>query len=61
MNFTRHTYRIAIARSIRKEAELRANWERSTPGRESINAHAEWLAQINHTARLQRRKRKERK
>ena len=49
MNFTRRTYLVAISRSIRKELEL-------------LNAgDLKFSDQLAHTARLQRRKRRERK
>lgn len=49
VNFTRRTYRVAIRRSILKELEL-------------LNAgDLKFSDQLAHTARLQRRKRKERK
>lgn len=62
MTFTRRTYRVAIRRSIRAERILRAQ------ARKSTTLHQLWTsglfeqtAQIAHTARLQRRKRRERK
>ena len=61
MTFTRRTYRVAIARSIRMEGRLHARFERAMPGRESINAWHTWCTQTARTARLQRRKRRERK
>ncbi len=57
MTFTRRTYRVAIERSIRMEGRLHANWERAGMGA-SPDAY---YAQTAHTARLQRRKRRERK
>lgn len=61
MNFTRRTYRVAIERSINKERrfiELR---------KEQADQPVAWvvdmflMAQIRHTTRLQRRKRRNRK
>lgn len=62
MTFTRRIYRVAIARSIRREDQLRVERlyrEPLTAGWRRRNA--ELRACINHTARLQRRKRRERK
>lgn len=55
MNFTSRTYRVAIRRSIAKEAELHSQHQAALRGPEA------WYAQINHTRRIQARKRKERK
>lgn len=60
MKFTRRTYREAIRRSIHKEHELR------TDARFFMGGKSPWRwdavhSQINHTRRLQARKRKERK
>lgn len=61
MTFTSRTYRIAIRRSIQAE-QIKAGWITET---EDQQIKALWakaaLEQINHTARLQRRKRRERK
>ena len=55
MTFTRRTYRVAIRRSIAKEAVLHGEHA----GHSSVAQT--WYAQINHTRKLQARKRKERK
>ncbi|MNW52160.1 hypothetical protein D3C74_296700 [compost metagenome] len=55
MIFTRRTYRVAIRRSIAKEAMLHGEHAACFRGPEA------WYAQINHTRKLQARKRKERK
>lgn len=55
MNFTRRTYRVAIRRSIALEATLNSDY------RGALRGPNAWLAQINHTRRLQQRKRRERK
>ena len=54
MIFTRRTYRKAIRRSIQAEQELRSR-------KRSCCIHNTLRNQINHTRRLQARKRKERK
>ena len=61
MNFTRRTYRVAIARSIRMEGRLHARFERSTTDRELLGFDLAYHNQTARTARLQRRKRRERK
>lgn len=55
MIFTRRTYRVAIRRSIAKEAMLHGAHASCFRGPEA------WLKQYEHTRRLQARKRKERK
>lgn len=62
MTFTRRTYRVAIARSISKELEIRQSYAwRESAGQVALMAFVEYRQQITHTARLQRRKRRERK
>ena len=55
MIFTSRTYRKAICRSIKREAILHSEHASCFRGPQA------WLQQINHTRRLQARKRKERK
>lgn len=55
MIFTSRTYRVAIRRSIAKEAVLHGEHAACFRGPEA------WLKQYEHTRRLQARKRKERK
>lgn len=55
MIFTSRTYRVAIRRSIAKEAMLHGEHASCFRGPEA------WLKQYEHTRRLQARKRKERK
>ena len=63
MTFTRRTYRVAIARSIRKEGKLRAVARVAAyqPMRVWFASFTAYQAQINRTRRLQQRKRRERK
>lgn len=61
MTFTRRTYRVAIRRAIRRENELRRLRKEARAGREILRSVDRLLTQTAHTARLQRRKRRERK
>ena len=61
MTFTRRTYRVAIARSISRENELRRLRKKARTGREILRSVDRLLTQSARTARLQRRKRRERK
>ncbi|MEV7645844.1 MULTISPECIES: hypothetical protein [Actinomycetes] len=60
MIFTSRTYRVAIRRSIEREKQLRYELEFFT-GCESEWRKNRLQHQINHTRKLQARKRKERK
>lgn len=62
MIFTSRTYRHAIRRSIFKEFEIKNSdeWREGT-GQVAIKAMFDYHTQVNHTRRLQARKRKERK
>ena len=61
MTFTRRTYRVAIRRAVREEMELRKGWHES----KTDYGRFWWTTKLNtriaRTARLQRRKRRERK
>lgn len=62
MTFTRRTYRIAINLSIARERDLRIELLRiDIESPEWIETHKDLRAQNTHTARLKRRKRRERK
>lgn len=61
MIFTSRTYRVAIRRSIREEAQLRRGWHKSVSDYGRFWWTRKLNVQINHTRRLQARKRKERK
>lgn len=63
MIFTSRTYRVAIRRSIRKEAKLNRVQRASVfrPMDKWLPSYLEYEAQYAHTRRLQARKRKERK
>lgn len=62
MTFTRRTYRVAINLSIARERDLRIELLRiDIESPEWVETHKDLRAQITHTRRLQRRKRRERK
>lgn len=61
MTFTRRTYRVAIASSVVMEDLYRARMNRAKNPRVRIWYLRELATQTAHTARLQRRKRRERK
>lgn len=61
MIFTSRTYRVAIRRSIAME-RIKIDWVKETAGQSAHDICREALhEQINHTRKLQARKRKERK
>ena len=62
MIFTSRTYRHAIRRSIEAERDLRIELLRiDIESPEWVETHKDLRQQINHTRKLQARKRKERK
>lgn len=61
MIFTRRTYRVAIRRSIKAEKELSQLWNLAVTKKGKLWFRNQLRTQINHTRRLQARKRKERK
>lgn len=62
MTFTRRTYRVAINLSIARERDLRIELLRiDIESPEWVETHKGLRAQSAHTARLKRRKRRERK
>ena len=61
MIFTSRTYRHAIRRSIKAEKELHQLWKQAKTSNGKLWFGNQLHTQINHTRRLQARKRKERK